>query len=279
MLGEVCQSACHSKYVRMMMALTFLMVIIALGSYAMLNFERVKYVNTMPPTISVSGVGEVTSVPDIGIFSFSVTADGKDAKIAQEASATKINAVLAFLKEQGVEDKDVKTENYNINEKFHWQENPCAMETNDRMMAPMEINLVPEDCYGKQVFDGFEASQMVTVKIRDTKNAGAIISGVGEKGATNISNLIFTFDNTDVAKTEARAKAIANANEKAVILAQQLGVRLVRVTSFYEEEDYYTPFYGKAMGAMEMSADAVVPEMPVGEENTTARVNVTFEIK
>ncbi len=278
MLGEVCQSACHSKHVRMMMALTFLMVIIALGSYAMLNFERIKYVNTMPSTISVSGEGEVTTIPDVGVFSFAVTAEGKDAKEAQEASATKINAILAFLKEQKIEDKDVKTENYNINEKFHWQENPCAMESVNRMM--MEVEIAPTDCYGKQVFDGFEASQMVTVKIRDTKNSGAIISGVGEKGATNISNLRFIVDNTDAMKMEARAKAIANANEKAVILAQQLGVRLVRVTSFYEEEGYYAPYYDKAMGMSEMSMDAsITPEMPVGEENTTARVNVTFEIK
>ncbi len=273
MLGETCRS----KHTHIMFALTFLMAIIALGSYAMLNFEKLKYANTMPSTISVTGEGEVKAVPDVGVFSFSVTADGPDAKTVQEASGTKINAILAYLKEQGIEDKDVKTDAYNMNEKFTWVEGLCPPSDNVRMSGGMET--VMYDCGGKQVPDGFEASQMVTVKVRDTKNAGAIITGVGEKGATNISNLSFIVDNTDAFKAEARAKAIGDAQTKATTLAQQLGVRLVRITSFYEEDGYYSPYYSAKAVTMEADAAFGGAEMPVGEESTNVRVNISYEIK
>lgn len=256
----------ESKQVRFLSSLVLLMVVVALASYALLNLKQMRYVDPYPATISVSGEGEVLAVPDVGQFSFSVTGEGAEATVAQEASGTKINDILAFLREQGIEDKDIKVEYYNLYPKYRWEQQVCAV----GMYCPP----------GKQVQDGFEVTQQVSVKVRDTEKAPAIIAGVGERGATNISNLSFTVDDVTALQAEARTKAIEDAQVKAKDLANKLGVRLVRVSGFYEESDYPQPLYKSAV-AMDMAEGGAFggAELPVGEESTKIRVNVTYEIK
>jgi len=261
------QGIFNTAQMRVLGALTLFMILLALGSYAALNFERLQYVNPMLSTVSVTGEGEVLAVPDVGQFSFSVTAEGVDAAVAQEASGTKVNEILAYLREQGIEDKDIKVEYYNLYPRWRYEERMCAMGS----YCPP----------GEQIPDGFEVSQSIAVKVRDTKQAPAIITGVGERGATNISNLNFTIDDIEALRDEARTKAIKDAQEKAGELAKQLGVRLVRFSSYYEDGDYPQPYYQSSMVAMDKAESAGFggAELPVGEESTKVRVNVTYEVR
>lgn len=257
----------NTKQMHVLGPLAMFMAIVALGSYATLNFEQSNFVNLSPATISVSGEGEVMAVPDIGQFSFSVNAHGDTATIAQEESGTNINAILAYLTEEGVEDKDVKTQNYNLYPKWVYEERVC-----------------PVGSYcpgGERVQDGFEVTQTVTVKLRETDTAGEIIAGVGDRGATNISSLNFTVDDTDALKVEARSEAIADAKEKAEALADQLGVRIVRLVDYNEGGGY---LYAQSYETKAMSFDSVEEgfggaNLPVGEESTVVRVNITYEVK
>lgn len=251
---------------RILGGLVLLMVMVALASYASLNFEKLQYVNPMPATISVAGEGEVLAVPDIGQFSFSVMAENAEASVAQELSGTKINEILAYLREQGIEDKDIKVEQYNLYPRWRYEERVCPVGS-----------YCPQ---GERVQDGFEVIQSIAVKVRETKNAPAIIAGVGERGATDISNLSFTIDDVEVLRDEARAKAIDEAKAKAGELAEQLGVRLVRLTAYYEAENSYQPYYKAAPMALDAVEESFGgAELPVGEDSTVVRVNVTYEVR
>ena len=135
---------------------------------------------------------------------------------------------------------------------------------------------------GEQKQDGFEVYQTVTVKVRDTAKAGNLLTGVGSKGATDISGLGFTIDDEEQYKNEARELAIADAKAQAESLAEQLGVRLVEMTGYYEESPMNPmPYYG--MGSdMAMSAKAEMAQsadVPAGENTITSRVNLTYTIK
>ena len=251
---------------RLLSSLVLLMAIIALGSYAMLNFGQLDHLDPIPATISVAGEGEVLAVPDIGQFSFSVMAEADTAAEAQELSGTKINDILAYLREQGVAETDIKTESYNLFPRYRWEERVC----------PAGSFCPP----GERVADGFEVSQTIAVKVRETDAAAGIIAGVGERGATNISGLNFTVDDTDALRADARAEAIADAETKAKVLADQLGVRLMKVVSFYEEDGKsYEPYMRMASLDADESAGFGGADLPVGEESTTVRVTVTYEIK
>jgi len=257
-----------SASTRILGSLLLLMAMIALGSYASLNFEKIAYINPMPPTITVAGEGEVTAVPDVAQFSFSVEAEGEDAAQAQELSGTKVNTILEYLEEQGIEEKDIKTQNYNLYPNWRYEEVECPAGT---FYCPP----------GEQVQDGFTVNQSVSVKVRATDTAGALIAGVGEREATNISGLNFTIDDTDTLKQEARALAIKDAKAKAVTLAEQLGVRIVRMQYYYEDEGY-SHSYDDRMMYSEMAmdeADFGGADLPMGENSTTAKITITYEVK
>ena len=83
-------------------------------------------------------------------------------------------------------------------------------------------------------------------------------------------------------KAEAREKAIEDAKAKANVLAADLGVKIVRMTSYYENEGYYgAPMYSaKAeMGGPEMDSSFGGAQMPMGENETKVQVNISYEVK
>lgn len=220
--------------------------------------------NMPRPTIMVSGKGEVYIKPDIATISFGVTAESLDIGKAQTESATKINAIVAELKKLGIEEKDIKTTNYNMYPRYEYQKTS--------VMYPYDS--------GKQILAGYVVTQGITVKVRDLPKAGEILASLGELGATDISGLSFTVDNDDAVKAQARAAAIADAKAKAEVMAKALGVRLVKVTAF--TEDSYYPYYGKTMAldvANGMGGAGVAPQLPTGENLVTSNVNVTYEIR
>jgi len=234
-------------------------------------FKEYRFIGTGVPasnTISVSGKGEVFAVPDTGEFMVTVREEAETVEFAQSEATKKINAVIEYLKGAGVEEKDIKTVSYNVNPKYEWSQERCV----NGYCPP-----------GKQELIGFEVSQSLSVKVRDTKKAGELLSGVGSKGASEVSGLTFTIDDEDALRAEAREMAIDEAQEKADMLAAQLGVTVVRVVGFYEESGGYPmPFaYGKGGNVM-MASDArmeVAPELPTGENKITSNVNITFEIR
>lgn len=266
------QSFFTKKYAQLLLTIVLIGVIVALGAYAHLTLKQAEGTYTGSATISVQGEGEVLARPDIGQFSFTVYAEAADAAQAQELSAEATNNILAYLKEQGIEDKDIKTQYYNLNPKYRYEERVCAFNT----YCPP----------GERVIDGYEVSQSVTVKVRDLDTSGDLITGVGERGATNISSLQFTIDDETVLQAEARAKAIADAKQKAKDLAKDLDAQLVRLVGFYENEGGYYPMADRAYStggedfALEsMSTKTISPSVPVGEESITSNVTLTYEIR
>ncbi len=255
-----------TKLNRALGALALIGLAVAFLSYAYVTIKNSSgWVG--PITITIVGNGEVTAVPDIATFSFSVRAEGADANEAQAKSAESMNTILAYLKEQGVEEKDVKTTGYNLMPKYTYPTRPCLMGSYCPPSEPVQ--------------DGFEVSQTVTVKVRKTDTAGTLLSGVGAKGATDISSLGFTIDDEEKYKADARKLAIEDAKNQAAVLAEQLGVKLGDMTGYYEESGYNPmPFYG--MGGDMMSAKAEMapaPDVPAGENTISSRVNLTYEVK
>jgi hypothetical protein len=254
-------------YVKALIVLIMLGVLMSLAAYTKLTFREAKYGQYGMTSINVRGEGEVMALPDIGTFSFSVMAEAKDASTAQADSAEKINTVIAYLSEAGVEEKDIKTSNYYLEPKYRYEATTCAANS----YCPP----------GNPIIDGYTVSQTIQVKVRDLDQVGNLISGVGERGATNISSLSFTTDDDGDLKSEARAAAILDAEEKAEELAEALGVRLVRVMGYYEEEGYMPYDYGMGGDAMAVRSEMAqsAPNMPTGENVTKSVVNVTYEVE
>jgi len=98
-------------------------------------------------------------------------------------------------------------------------------------------------------------------------------------GANQVGQLTFSIDDDSSQSAEARDSAFAKAREKAESMAKAAGVKLGRVVTFNESNDYHypTPMYYQ-MDAMK-SEVASAPAIEAGSQDVKVTVNVTYEIE
>jgi len=211
-------------------------------------------------TIAVQATGEVYASPDLALTTASVITEAKNVEEALSENTEKMNSVISFLKEQGIEDKDLKTTGFNIYPRYEYYER-----TEDRPS-------------GERVLVGYEVNQSLQVKIRDLESIGTIIQGVTENGANNVSGLSFTIENQDELNGQARGEAIEEAKIKAEELAAQLGVKLAKITNFSESSTYPRYYEFAKVASEEMDAAGSAPSIETGENKIEVTVNLTYEI-
>ena len=260
-------------------------VVILLGVFlavqVLSTLEGLKFIGTgvaAANTISVSGHGQALGVPDIATFTYSVVSDKTTVADAQADATAKANVISNYLKSAGIDSKDIQTSDYSIQPQYDYQTQVCPQAAS----APSGTGATTAVYCGggNQVLKGYEVRQSTTVKVRDTSKAGTVLAGVGGKGATEVSGLTFTFDNPDSIQADARNKAIADAKTKADALAKQLGVSLVRVTSFNENSGGVRPIaYSMASQGVAKDVAPATPEISVGQNNVTDDVTITYEIR
>ena len=261
------QSFFQKKHVQTLLTLILIAVLAAVASYTYYTMKLAKGVYTGETTIQVIGEGEVTAVPDLGTFTFGVIAEGDDVATAQANATEAMSNIVGYLEEQGVAEVDIETENYNLNPQYSFEERVCP---GNGFCPP-----------GERVLDGYEVFQNVTVKVRELDKAGSLISGVGERGATNISQLQFTIDDDANLIADARTAAIADAMEKAQALADDLGMKLGTIVGFYENDDMPLRYgLGGDMQDRAMVQNEAAPAvLPKGENEVRSVVNITYQLR
>ncbi|MCD5389833.1 MAG: SIMPL domain-containing protein [Candidatus Pacebacteria bacterium] len=229
-------------------------------------------------TISVTGTAEVSSVPDIATFSFTVKETADDAKTAQKTINEKITKILDGLDNLNVDEKDIKTESYTIYPKYEWVKVQKTKE-----IAPDGTVYFPGNNQ-KRVQVGFDVSQNVRVKLRDLEKVSDALTLFAENAVENLNGPHFEIDDLDGIQEEARLEAIKKAKTKAKRLAKDLEVKLGKIVSFNENGGGYQPVYQQnMMMAKGMTFDGMdesyAPSLPVGENDITATVTITYKIK
>ncbi len=220
---------------------------------------------TATNTIVVSGTGDASSAPDIATITFGVESTMPKVADAEKAVNDKSNAAIAAVKASGVADKDIKLENNSFYPQYDYG-SPCYGNT---MPCPARSPKIT----------GYQVSRSVSIKVRNLDTAPSIVEKLAAIGVTNLNGPIFSLDKEDSIHDAARKIAIDNAKAKADVLAKQLGVTLVRVVNFSENNGGYPMpmMYEKAMGGATDSA--VPPTLPQGENKYTSNVTITYEIK
>lgn len=226
--------------------------------------------SNIPPqtTITVSGMGKVTGVPDRAEFTFSVSNQAKQVSDAQSKTTTTMNSAISYLKSQGVPDKNITTSGYNIYPQYEYHDAVTGV-------------LCPQyNCPNgsKGVIVGYNVDQTESVKVDDLTKVGDILSHLGSMGVTNLSGLSFTFQDNQKLTDQARSSAIDDAKAKAKTIADELGVHLVRITDFSESGNgpvYYPAAAGLGGGAKDMASTPVINP---GENTVTSNVSITYEI-
>jgi hypothetical protein len=199
-------------------------------------------------SITVTGTGSVTRVPDVARVSVGVSVTKTTVKAARDAAGTSMQAVIEAIKALGIDEKDIKTVGIDLSPQY-------------------SNNSTPK-------ITGYRMSEQLQVTVRDLDKAGDVVDTATAKGATEVNGLWFEVGEPASAMDEARAAAIAQARTSAQKMAAAAGVSLGAVVSVSESmASVPGPYY--AGGA---ALDAARTPVQPGTQDVQATVTVVFAI-
>ncbi len=211
--------------------------------------------------ITVAGQAERFIQPDLALISLGVKNEAETVDEAMSENTQKMNQIIEALKtELDLPESDLKTTQFNLSPRYEWR---TTKENGSR----------------ERVLVGYEVNQSLQVKVRDFEQISLIIQKASSLGANQIGELVFTLEDETSVKEEIRAEAIAQAQAKADKLAQQLGIKLVRITNF--REDLPVIPWARSAGdvALYDSIESVpAPSIQPGENKVEVNVSITYEI-
>lgn len=202
--------------------------------------------------ITVQGTAIISLKPDMASLYLGVNAQATTATLAQSSASKAMAAVIAAVKKQGVADTDLATQGINLNPTYD------------------------PNIGGTAHVNGYQASQSLSVKVRDLDKVGPIIDAGVAAGATSVGGISFSLADPTAATDQARQMAVADAHKRAQALASAAGVTLGAPISVTEESATQPPVY-YAAGAAVDKASAATP-VQVGTTDVTVTVDVVYSI-
>ena len=197
--------------------------------------------------VTVTGEATVAVAPDTAMIRLGVGTQEKTAREASEANARQMTAVLAAIKDTGVADRDIQTSRLSLQPQYDPNKSGTARLT------------------------GFQASNQVTVRIRDIDKLPTVLDRAITAGANEMSGIEFVVSEQSKLLDQARDDAIADARRKAELYAKAAGAKLGRVVSITEEGSAPPP---RPIQALRAGAVPIAP----GEQTLKAIVTVSYEL-
>lgn len=201
-----------------------------------------------PPGVLSTGEGTVKVRPDLAVVSIGVTVQALTAAEAQSQVAERIAKILERAKQLGIAAKDIANAGWRVEPQYAYAEGKAPRLT------------------------GFQATQQLSLNVRQVDGVGKVLDALVADGATNAS-VRFTLEDPKQAQAEARRLAVEDARAKADAMARAAGVRLGKAVSL-SEVSLGGPIF---RDAAPMPAKAVT-EIPVSDLDVVVRVQVQFAI-
>ena len=197
--------------------------------------------------VTVTGEATIAVAPDSAMIRIGVSSQDKTAREASDANAKQMTAVLAAIKGNNIAERDIQTSRLSLQPQYDPNKSGTARLT------------------------GFQATNQVTVRIRDIGKLAAVLDSAIGAGANEMSGIEFIVSEQSKLLDRARDDAIADAHRKAELYAKAAGAKLGHVVAISEE--------GSAPPQRPMQAlrAGAVPISP-GEQTLTAVVTVSYEL-
>ena len=106
-------------------------------------------------TITLNGKGSVERAPDIAMITVGVSVEAPTASAAMADQTAKMNGVFNAVKAAGIADRDMQTSNLSLNAVYDYPPNQ------------------------QPKMRGYNASNQITIKVRDLKNLGRTLDAAG----------------------------------------------------------------------------------------------------
>ena len=244
------------------------LVILSLGvlSWGYYNYHQAQnIINEGEHTISFTAEGKVLAKPDIAKITFYVINQGEKAETVQKENNERMQEAVSFVKNQGVDEDDIRTVRYNLNPEYDytWCKKP-----GDKPYPSCPPKII-----------GYKLDQGIEVKIRDFDKIDTIVGGLSEKGVNQISNVSFVIDDTENYKNEARILALDKVEKRAKLLAQKSSIKLGKIIDISEGQGIYPVFREAKMEAVGVSSDEIEAPIEPGTQEITVTLTVTYKLR
>jgi uncharacterized protein YggE len=213
------------------------------------------------PMISVTGVGKVSSVPDVADVRVGVMTQAASAQEALSGNNEAMTRLHSILKERGVASKDIET--------VQIQVSPVYSQPEPRPRNEAQHEFVPK-------IAGYRVENTVEVTARRIDKLGELLDALVQAGANQIHGISFRVGDPEKLLDEARRRAVADARRKADLLAGEAKVVVGNPLKIRDETRDYSP-PRPMMGRVAMAA-APMPVAP-GEQELSVSVSIDYELK
>jgi len=166
------------------------------------------------PSFTLSATGEVRVAPDMATITTGVQTEAASAQDAMAQNRARMNQVIAALRRQGIEERHIQTSGLNLNAVYDYPQNEQPR------------------------LRGYQASNQVTIQVRDLDNLGQAIDAVVAAGANQINGVSFGLVDPRAAEDQARRLAVQSLQSKAQLYAEATGMRLIGLRTLSEGGGY-----------------------------------------
>ena len=217
--------------------------------------------------IWVTGTGEMAIEPDLAILHLGVETFELTVAEANRGAADAMDAIMGALRSNGVDDRDMQTDNYNVWPQYEWVE----VTENGRRV-------------NKQNLIGYKVANSLKAKVRDLDVVGNLIDQVVSSGgdASRFHGLQFTVEDTSDLMEDLREQAVLDAMAKAQHIADTAGVALGSLGYITDQPvRTYSTWEAQPMKADTRALSSAAASTPIsgGELEVSLTVHAAFAIQ
>ena len=208
-------------------------------------------------TVTVTGSGETLVTADTAVVSLGVNVRMPDALQAQSGANEAVARIRAALTGAGFSEEDISTGYINLYAVYNYSEDV-------------------------EVIAAYNASSTLAVKVTDMARVGEVIDLAFGAGANTLDGVSFSVSDDAAARAESLKAAVADAKEKAAVLAEAAGLGELEIESIQEGSVYsydsgVNNFSRKTFGEeAAMDSPTVVRAAKI---SVSASVTVVFTVK
>ncbi len=252
-----------TRHLRLPLALIaiFTALPLAIGAQPKLaHAQQVVSLKDSVPTITTDGLASTEVAPDTAMISLGVDTERPKAADAARDNARATQAIIAEIKAQGIEARDIKTLSVTLS--------PVYDEVHDA-----------NGYVTKRTLRGYAANNSLSVRIREVAKTAVLVGQLMDKGANSFEGIVFDYTQKEARYDALRGDAVRDALRKANSYVNALGLKLGRVLEIATHAPYTAPagMSPKMSSAAEPEVAAAVPIEP-GSEVLRTEVQVTWEL-
>ena len=231
----------------------FVLPLLAVPMLAAVPAAAEVQVSSTGPIVELTVNESVEAEPDIVTVGAGVTTQAPTAVEAMRTNATSMQSVVDRIKALGVAERDIQTTGINLGAQYDYDQSAR-----------------------RQVFRGYQASNRVSVKLRDIQRTGEVLDALVAAGATDLNGPDWSIDDDTSARAQARRQAMETARAQALEYARAAGYSDIRLLEVSETIAQQPPMpYLRAERAQ--TADASTPVQP-GMVQAGVTIRVSYEM-